>query len=40
MESESREKLQEWMDNWARFCDWEVIPLITSAQAKEKILKE
>jgi hypothetical protein len=39
MESESREKLNEWMDNWEGFCIWEVIPVITSAQAREKVLK-
>ena len=40
MESESREKLQEWMDNWTGFCEWEVIPILTSAQAKEKVLNQ
>ncbi|MCB9081664.1 MAG: DUF3303 family protein [Lewinellaceae bacterium] len=38
MDSPSREKLQEWMDHWAGYCEWEVMPVITSAQAKEKVL--
>ena len=37
MESESREKLEEWMDNWKGYADFTVIPVITSAQAKEKV---
>ena len=40
MESESLEKLQEWMNNWEGFCDWEVVPVLTSAQAKEKVLNK
>lgn len=37
MESESPEKLQEWMDQWKDLVDFEVIPVISSAQTKEKI---
>ena len=39
MESESREKLQQWMDNWEGYCDWEVIPVMTSLEAKFKALR-
>ncbi|HEY5745545.1 MAG TPA: DUF3303 family protein [Chryseolinea sp.] len=38
MESESIEKLQEWVGRWNDLADFEIIPLITSAQAKEKVL--
>lgn len=39
MDCESREGLQQWMDNWEGFAAFEVIPVITSAEAKEKALK-
>ena len=38
MESESRGKLQEWIDNWNDLSDFEVVPVITSAEAKAKAL--
>lgn len=37
MESESIEKLQEWIDNWIDLADFEIIPVISSVQAKEKV---
>lgn len=37
MESESWEKLEEWMENWKGYADFTVIPVITSARAKEKV---
>jgi hypothetical protein len=37
MGSESPEKLEEWMDQWKDLVDFEVIPVISSAQAREKI---
>ena len=37
MESKSPEKLREWMDQWKDLVDFEVIPVISSAQAKEKV---
>lgn len=37
MESESEEDLQEWISHWNDLADFEVMPVITSAQAKEKI---
>ena len=37
MESESEEDLQEWISHWTDLADFEVIPVITSAQAKEKV---
>lgn len=39
MESESMEKLREWIDNWKDLADFEIIPVMTSAQTKEKVLK-
>lgn len=37
MESVSKEKLQEWIIKWNDLVDFEVIPVITSAEAKEKV---
>jgi hypothetical protein len=30
--------LQAWIDNWKEFADFEVIPVISSAEAKQKVL--
>lgn len=38
MESSSRDKLQEWINNWSDLADFEVIPVITSAEAKAKVM--
>jgi len=38
MESESKGKLEEWKRNWNDLVDFEIIPVITSAEAKEKVL--
>ena len=38
MESESPEKLMQWINNWKDLADFEVIPVISSAQAKAKVL--
>ncbi len=40
MESESSEKLQEWIDQWKDLVDFEVVPVISSEQAKEKIFAD
>ncbi|MDX1939320.1 MAG: DUF3303 family protein [Saprospiraceae bacterium] len=37
MESESLEKLQEWINNWSDLAAFEIIPVISSAQAKAKV---
>lgn len=37
METESPGKLQEWIDHWKDLSDLEVVPVISSEQAKEKI---
>ncbi len=37
MESGSLEKLQQWIDEWKDLVDFEVVPVISSAQAKEKV---
>ena len=39
MESPSEEKLREWIANWNDLVDFEVIPVITSAEAKAKVLE-
>jgi hypothetical protein len=38
MESDSREKLIAWINLWEDFAAFEIIPVISSAQAKEKVL--
>ena len=37
MESDAEEKIYEWISHWKDLTDFEVIPVITSAQAKEKV---
>jgi hypothetical protein len=37
MESDAKEKIAEWVQRWNDLADFEVIPVITSAQAKAKI---
>jgi len=37
MEAESREQLQIWIDNWKDYVDFEVIPVISSTEAKAKV---
>lgn len=38
MESDSSEKINTWVGRWNDLADFEIIPVINSAQAKEKIL--
>jgi len=38
MESDAEEKIYEWINHWKDFAHFEVIPVITSAQAKEKVM--
>jgi hypothetical protein len=38
MEAESMEKLQEWMDAWSDLCEFEVFPVISSPEARKKVL--
>jgi hypothetical protein len=40
MKSDSIEGLQQWISNWNDIVDFEVIPVISSAQAKEKMFSE
>lgn len=37
MESESLENLLEWVGNWSDYADFEIIPVINSAEAKAKV---
>ncbi|MBK7374329.1 MAG: DUF3303 domain-containing protein [Ferruginibacter sp.] len=37
MESSSEEKLKEWISHWNDLAGFEVIPVITSAEAKAKV---
>jgi Protein of unknown function (DUF3303) len=36
METDSEDKIQEWISRWNDLADFEIIPVITSAQAKAK----
>jgi hypothetical protein len=37
MESISEEKIHEWISHWNDLCDFEVIPVISSTEAKAKV---
>ena len=37
MESNNEEKIQTWIRHWIDLADFQIIPVITSAEAKEKI---
>ena len=37
MESESIEKIYEWISKWNDLADFEIIPVISSAEAKAKV---
>lgn len=39
MESDTFENLQKWISNWNGIVDFEIIPVIISAQAKEKVFR-
>lgn len=36
MESDTEEKIHEWVQLWIDLSDFQIIPVLTSAQAKEK----
>ncbi len=38
METENRRLLDEWINNWSDIVDFEVIPVMTSKEAVEKIV--
>ena len=37
MECENRRLLDEWIANWNDIADFEVVPVLTSAQAREAV---
>ncbi len=39
MESESVEKLQEWVSYWEDLADFEIVPIISSEKARKKVLE-
>ena len=39
MESDSDEKINLWISHWNDLADFEVIPVLTSAEAKEKVFQ-
>ncbi|MFI5131121.1 MAG: DUF3303 domain-containing protein [Chitinophagales bacterium] len=40
MEAASVESLQVWIDNWKDLVDFEIVPVISSAEAKAKVFAE
>jgi hypothetical protein len=40
MESNTKEKIDEWISHWDDLANFEVIPVITSSQAKEKVFRD
>lgn len=38
METESEEKLTQWISLWSDLADFDIIPVISSAEAKAKVL--
>ena len=38
MECDSVEKINQWMENWNDLTEFEVIPVISSAEAKMKVM--
>ena len=39
MESRTKELLNNWIERWKDLADFEVIPVISSAEAKKKVLQ-
>jgi hypothetical protein len=39
MESDSLDKLNEWISNWNDIVDFELIPVISSSEAKNSVMK-
>ena len=37
IETDSVEKIHEWINHWYDLSDFEIVPVISSAEAKEKI---
>jgi hypothetical protein len=37
MESDTEEKIHEWVRHWNDLADFQIIPVVSSAQAKEKV---
>ena len=37
MESDAEEKIHSWISQWNDLADFEVIPVLSSAEAKEKV---
>jgi hypothetical protein len=40
MESDDRQPLDEWIEQWRDLIDFEVIPVITSAEAFERVKRQ
>jgi len=40
MESDTLEKINDWIQRWDDLSDFKVIPVITSSQAKEKVFAD
>lgn len=40
MESDTQEKIYEWIEHWKDLADFKIVPVITSDEAKEKVNSE
>lgn len=40
MESSSLEKIEEWVNDWKEYADFQIIPVINSSEAKKKALSK
>ena len=40
METDSVEKIHEWINHWFDLADFEIVPVISSPEAKEKIFAD
>ena len=40
IESSTEEKVHEWISHWNDLCDFEIIPVISSAEAKAKVFED
>ena len=37
MESDTEEKIREWVKHWVDFADFKIVPVITSSEARRRV---
>ncbi len=40
IESDSISLIHQWIEHWTEYADFEIFPVISSAEAKDKVLKQ